>query len=77
MKRFFIFILAVFAAVGMTVAGCKKQEDLKPAPKAGQKKKSSSSKKSSTTKKRTKSSDTKSSKKTPTQNKKELDVPSL
>ncbi len=76
MKRFFIFILAVFTAVGMTVAGCKKQEDLKPVPKAGQKKKSSS-KKSSTTKKTAKSSDTKSSKKTPSQKKKEMDVPSM
>ncbi|MEK6699680.1 MAG: hypothetical protein AABZ10_11645 [Nitrospirota bacterium] len=77
MKRFFIFVLAVFTAVGMTVAGCKKQEELKPVPKAGQKKKASSSKKSSTTKKTATSTDTKSSKKTPSQKKKELDVPSL
>ena len=76
MKRFFIFVLAVFTAVGMTVAGCKKQDAPKPSPKAGQKK-ASSSKKSSTTKKTAKSSDTKSSKKTPTQNKKEMDVPSM
>jgi len=67
MKRVFIFVLAVFTAVGMTVAGCKKQD----APKAGHKK-SSSSKKSSTTKKTVKSSDTKSSKK-----KKVMDVPSM
>ena len=72
MKRFFIFVLAVFTAAGMTVAGCKKQEDLKPVPKAGQKKKTSSSKKSSTTKKTATSS-----KKTSSQKKKELDVPSM
>ncbi len=66
MRKVLVFVLAVFIAIGMSVAGCKKQDEMKPVPKTSQKKKSSTSKKSSTTKKTTKSS-----------KKNEREVPSL
>jgi len=58
MKKIVIFVLTVLVAAGLTVTGCKKQEEVKPVPKAGQKKekKSTTTKKSTGTKSTTKKS---------------------
>jgi len=58
MKKILFFVLAVLVTAGLTVAGCKKQEEVKPVPKAGQKKekKATTTKKSTGTKSTTKKS---------------------
>jgi hypothetical protein len=70
MKKILIFIVAMIAAAGLTITGCKKGEEVKPVPKAEYKK----GKKSATTKKKAsskKSTNTKSTKKKSSQKKEE------
>jgi uncharacterized protein YxeA len=51
MKKILIFVLAVLVTAGLTVTGCKKNEEVKPVHKTGKSaaKKKSSSKKSTGT----------------------------
>ncbi len=59
MKKILIFVLAVLVTAGLTVTGCKKSEEVKPAPKAEHKKGKSAAKKKSSTKKTTQDKSTK------------------
>ncbi len=47
MKKILIFVLAVLVTAGLTVTGCKKSEEVKPASKTEHKKGKSAAKKKS------------------------------
>ncbi|HLE41949.1 MAG TPA: hypothetical protein VI956_10620 [Nitrospirota bacterium] len=59
MKKILFFVLAVLVTAGLTVAGCKKSEEVKPAPKTEHKKGKTAAKKKSSSKKATESQSTK------------------